>query len=234
MVPSQRYWHKPRRGFDNAIRLKGVLVWVFATWIALIGVPVVDLYPNYGLTRPLVLGLVFLQPLVSLLAALTGRVDSVLAISLIALVPALVACPQLAGDQNSDTVRAVVVASVALALVFAVFRHRHRHEDGDALWSQLMSRLRQPRERHYWLIAALWLAAAWWCGGQLNGNRSLSLVAVVILWSLLRVRHALSDDLGATVADGVSKRAGLWRFWLGRLLMIIGLSWTYLWWTGLI
>lgn len=124
MVPLRLHLLNPIRAALRARwrALRGLarpLGWLLALWAVVVALPYGWLYPGERLTRPICVALALLAPAAGVWTATTGQARTLLATGLGALVPPLVACPELLSERVTGAMQGLLVAGLLLSFIAA-------------------------------------------------------------------------------------------------------------------
>ena len=229
MVPWRRRAHKQLTAMGRSYAAQAwLLLWLALTWLFMVVLPTVHLWPAHGLARPVVQALLLAGPVGALLSVPSGQPWHTLLAGLVGCALPVVACPPLWQGPASRPLAGVVVALTLAAAIDAA----------SVLNSPpglLRNMLRWPQfNRDRWLVvlAGLWLAVAWFAVSTDPGlaavewQRTARLVTALVAWSAVagvsQRRHSTAESGDSLSALAMRRTA--WLTLLGGLL--------WLWWIG--
>ncbi len=219
-----------RARVDAVRTLQRPVGWALALWGVVILLPFAWLFPGERLARPVCVGLVALGPVATLLVASSGQAQTLLVTALGALVPALVACPELLAPRVRGPVQGLAVAGLLVALIASALDAERQGAAVDGAPHTLRPPL-DPALRMRALLrpdgglllpalGALWLAMAWFAPGP----RTVQVAMVAATWMLV-----FAVPLGARrVAATTQPPAASW--WVARAGGAVALIALWRWW----
>lgn len=195
MVPPRSIPHKLHLMADRLRERGRALLWGLGLWALLVALPYAWLFPGQNLARPVCIGLALAGPFGMLLAATWAETHLLLGVGLVALVPVLVACPELVGPRITGAVQGLAVAVVLIGFIAAVVDASAgpawRVQRGQKL-RRLMRRPERFDEVLLLVMGVVWLIMAWVAVGgveveQAERIRTARVASVAVLWMAVRV-----------------------------------------------
>jgi hypothetical protein len=174
MVPVGRFTDKLQDRVAQVRALRRPMAWGLLLWAVVVAVPYALIFPEHGLSRPVVMVLAVLPPIGMFVAAMAGQPQLLLGVGLGAHLPMLVASPQLLASRTAGAVQGVTVAVLVLLFVatsFDMVRTVREQTVRVPVQGRLRRLLRWPEQRSGQaavLLGALWLVIAWWVDAGAN------------------------------------------------------------------
>lgn len=187
MVPNIASTLKRLQQLAARVAAQGRLLgWLALVWTLAVVMPALLIWPEHGLDRPQLWLLAALSPAGALLGATWGKPWTVLGAGLIGIVPALVACPQLADPEGDRPWSALLLAFAILAACNSALANTTQGQAGLLRFAQAAG---AARWRWIAAIGAAWVSLAWWgWPGHVPASdaaRATRVTGAAICWSML-------------------------------------------------
>ncbi len=219
MVPSRLIRLKPlrialRQRFRALQDLARPLAWAMTLWVVVIALPYAWLYPGERLQRPICMALVGLPPFAALLVASTGQARTLLTTGLGALIPPLVACPELLSPRVTSALQGLAVAG--LIVIFIASALDAERGPAAAVSERLRSLLRPGGNPAVPVLGLAWASMAWF--GE--GDRVARIALVATTWMAVQLFPLGAAPVASPTTAWWLRRGGLaalllalWGWW---------------------